>query len=149
MNMIRLFGAVIAIAVISTAYADAAAPAGRYATTSTTVYDTKTKLTWQRTVPTTAYSWADAKTYCASAAVSAILGGTGHLPTVKELATIIDFANFPYIDATAFPGMPTTPAFWTSNAQRGSTTIALIIDFSSASTRTDGVTDTCYVRCVR
>jgi hypothetical protein len=148
MNMIRLFGAVIAIVVISTAYADAAAPAGRYTTTATTVYDTKTKLTWQRTVPTAAYSWADAKSYCASAAVSAILGGTGRLPTIKELATIVDYANFPRIDATAFPGTLGV-YFWTSTAKLGSTTFAWIIDFSQGPMTINAVTDMLDVRCVR
>ena len=150
MNTLLLFGAIIAIAVISTAPADAAAPAGRYVTTSTTVYDTKTKLTWQRTVTTTGYSWADAKTYCASAAVSAILGGTGRLPTVKELTTLVDYAANPppAIDLTAFPGTP-AEVFWTSTAQLGSTSVAWIIDFGPGVTKTDIVTDMDDVRCVR
>jgi hypothetical protein len=149
MKMICVLGAGIAIAVISTVYVDAAVPAGRYTTTSTTVYDNKTRLTWQRTVPATAYSWADAKAYCASASVSAILGGIGHLPTIKELATIVDYsANPPKIDLTAFPGTP-AEYFWTSTVRLGSTTLAWIIDFDQGPTNYDVVTDMNDVRCVR
>ena len=57
------------------------APDNRYTVASGTVYDTKTKLTWQQVVPWTTYSWADAKTYCAGLS----LAGTGwRLPTVKD-----------------------------------------------------------------
>jgi hypothetical protein len=62
--------------------ADANAPAGRYTIAEGTVYDTKTMLTWQQTIPTRQYYWADAKTYCGSATVSSALGGSGwRLPT--------------------------------------------------------------------
>jgi hypothetical protein len=74
----------------------ATAPTGRFMVTSGsggnngTVYDTKTKLTWQQTVTSTTYTWANAKTYCAG--VGSSLGGTGwRLPTVKELQSILDF----------------------------------------------------------
>ena len=49
----------VAAAVVLVAGASRAnAPAGRYTTpASGTVYDTKTKLTWQQAVPTTTYTW--------------------------------------------------------------------------------------------
>ena len=72
------------------------APAGRYTYTSTsvTVYDTKTKLTWQRAATAAQYAMADAKTYCGSPATATALGGSGwRLPTLKELQSLIDFSK--------------------------------------------------------
>jgi hypothetical protein len=55
--------------------ADANAPTGRYTTSTGTVYDTKTKLTWQQTSPSTTYAVATgtAAAYCTS--LSSTLGG--------------------------------------------------------------------------
>jgi formylglycine-generating enzyme required for sulfatase activity len=62
---------------------EANASAGHYTMTGGTVFDTKTKLTWQQTVPAARYAWADAKAYCQTVG----LAGTGwRLPTRKELA---------------------------------------------------------------
>jgi hypothetical protein len=98
----RFLGALAIIAVALPTSADASAPAGRYVVTNGgtgngTVYDTKTKLTWQQTVSSTTYTWADAKTYCAGVGTS--LGGTGwRLPTLKELQTIVDYSQSNPID---------------------------------------------------
>ena len=93
------FLAVVALATVAfTRSADANAPAGRYTTSSGTVYDTKTKLTWQQAVAPGTYAWAGAKAYCAGLN----LGGTGwRLPTIKELQTIesIDRYNSLSLDA--------------------------------------------------
>ena len=90
----------------------AAAPSGRYTVTGETVYDPRTKLTWQRSTPTTMYGSDDARATCASAAVAAALGGAGwRLPTVKELSTLVDYSvppPGPTIDAAAFPNTPGT-----------------------------------------
>jgi hypothetical protein len=89
------------------------APAGRYTISNGSVFDTKTKLTWQQVVPAeTLKTAADAQTYCAG--LGATLGGTGwRLPTLKELYTLIDYsqATAPHIDPTAFPNTP-TDWFW-------------------------------------
>src|SRR6202142_4217978 len=90
-NSLRLVSALAAVAMALAVPAGAGtAPAGRYTYPAAgTVYDTKTKLTWQRTAPSKEYTWADAKTYCAG--VGAALSGTGwRLPTMKELLTIVD-----------------------------------------------------------
>ena len=55
--------------------ARAAAPARGYTVTGETVYDPRTKLTWQRSAPTTMYGSDDARTTCASADLAAALGG--------------------------------------------------------------------------
>jgi hypothetical protein len=149
------FLAAVAVVVALTASADASAPAGRYVVTSGgtgngTVYDTKTKLTWQQTVPSTAYTWANAKTYCAG--VGASLGGTGwRLPTCKELQTIVDDSQTnPSIDTTAFPSTPAA-WFWSSSPVAGSPSYAWLVNFNNGYTYNfyDGFTDTDSVRCVR
>ncbi len=127
-------GAVAIIALTLPTSADANAPAGRYVVTnggtaSGTVYDTKTKLTWQQAVPSTTYTWAAAKTYCAG--VGASLGGTGwRLPTCKELQTIVDDSRtYPAIDSNAFPNTQTT-VYWSSSQVAGSPSYAWYVDFS-------------------
>jgi len=132
----------------SAAHADA--PAGRYVitgdgTTNGTVYDTKTKLTWQQNPPTTQRNWTDAKSYCTGLSLS----GTGwRLPTVKELMTIVDFSRqSPAVDTAAFPGF-VVGYFWSSSPTYFSTQMWLlrgslgIASFAPPS-------DTYYARCVR
>ncbi len=115
-DSVRWLLAVLALAAVaSTGVANAAVPAGRYTYPAPgTVYDTKTKLTWQQTAPSATYSWTQALTYCAG--VGKTLGGAGwRLPTVKELQTLVDESrSSPSIDPTAFPGAPST-TFWTSS----------------------------------
>jgi len=141
-------------AVASPTPADASAPAGQYVVTaggtgSGTVYDTKSKLTWQQTPPTP-YSWADAKTYCAS--LGASLGGTGwRLPTGKELQTIVDYsqASAPLMDPNAF--LPGTPSwfFWSASVVADSTSNATGVSFYDGTTGYDAMTSKNDVRCVR
>jgi len=155
----RFLGAVSIVVVALTTSADASAPAGRYQVTgggtdagtgNGTVYDTKTKLTWQQTVPSTTYTWANAKTYCGSAAVSTSLGGTGwRLPTLKELQTIVDYSQSnPSIDSTAFPSTPGN-VFWSSSPLAGSSSNAWSVDFGYGYTGNVVVSNPRYVRCVR
>jgi len=149
-SFLRSIFAMAGLGLILTASAYAQAPAGRYTTSGATVYDKKTNLTWQRTLPTTQYSWADAKTYCGSAAVSTILGGTGRLPTVKELSTIVDYwqSPGPAVDATAFPSTP-TGVFWSSSPLAGSASSAWGINFTFGNAATESVSLVFNVRCVR
>ena len=141
------FLAVVALATVAfTRSADANAPAGRYTTSGGTVYDTKSKLTWQQTVPSGTYTWAGAKTYCAGLN----LGGAGwRLPTAKELQTIVDDSQSnPSIDTTAFPSTP-AQSFWSSSPLAGSSSNAWLVDFSFGYTNNNDVSGTDYVRCVR
>jgi hypothetical protein len=142
------FLAAVAVVVALSAPAQANAPAGRYTTANGTVYDTKTKLTWLQIVPSTTYTWANAKTYCAG--VGASLGGTGwRLPTIKELQTIVDDSgSSPSIDATAFPSTPAS-GFWSSSPLAGSSSVAWGVDFGVGNTSNYLVSSTTYVRCVR
>jgi len=127
----------------------AGAPPGRYTITAGTVYDTKTKLTWQQAVPGSAYSWSGAKSYCASLS----LNGTGwRLPSMKELETIVDFSRTgPPIDTTAFASTPAA-WFWTSSNLSTDSSVAWYVDFGSPG---DGgayytaVSTLSRIRCVR
>jgi hypothetical protein len=142
----RFVAAVAVIVVALTASADANAPAGRYTTANGTVYDTKTKLTWQEAVPTGTYTWANAKAYCAGLS----LNGTGwRLPTIKELQTIVDDSQAnPSIDTTAFPSTPTS-WFWSSSPLAGSPSLAWWVNFFYGDTLHVDVSNSYYVRCVR
>jgi Protein of unknown function (DUF1566) len=131
--------------------AGATTPAGRYTTGGGTVFDTETKLTWQQTAPTTAYTWSEAKTYCASAAVSSALGGSGwRLPTIKELLTIVDYSlgSAPFVDPNAFPAAPAR-GFWSSSPVAGSPSMAWIVNFVNPSTGSYTTLLTDSARCVR
>ncbi len=146
-------GAAVAVVAVLSAPAAANAPAGRYTTSGGTVYDTKTKLTWQQTVPTTTYTWANAQTYCAGAAVSSALGGTGwRLPTIKELQSLVDDsqAAAPTIDSQFFPGTPPS-VFWSLTPLAGSPSSAWVVNFSinDGAYAVDVLSSTVNARCVR
>jgi hypothetical protein len=145
-----LFGVAAVVAVVMSRPAGANAPNGRYMTSGGTVLDTKTKLTWQQTAPTTTYTWANGKAYCASAAVSALGGSGWRLPTVKELLTLVDYshASAPYIDENAFPGTPAS-GFWSSSPVAGSPSFAWIVNFINGNTGSYTAVYTDSVRCVR
>ena len=86
-----------------------------------TVYDTRTKLTWQLVVSSASFVLADAKAHCASSAVQSALGGSGwRLPTVKELYTLVDLSRpaAPKIDPIFAAGLPGT-TFWSSTPWAG------------------------------
>jgi hypothetical protein len=143
----RLLG-VVAVVVLTTS-ADASAPTGRYVTAGGTVYDTKTKLTWQQTVSSKTYTWVDAKTYCVD--VGASLGGTGwRLPTIKELQTIVDESRcYPSMDPTAFSATPGGWFFWSSSPVAALQSSAWFVNFSDGSAYHFAVSNASNVRCVR
>ena len=150
----RFLCAIAMIAVILPTPADANAPGGRYVvtnggTSNGTVYDTKTKLTWQQTISSNSYAWADAKTYCAG--VGSRLGGTSwRLPTLKELQSLVDYSQTisPRIDSTAFPGAPSLWA-WSASPLAGSSSGAWGVYFLNGCPYYDDVSYMTYVRCVR
>jgi hypothetical protein len=148
MNVLfRPIVAVVLVAVALIAPAQANAPAGRYTTTGGTVFDTKTKLTWQQTAPTGTFTLAGAKTFCQN--VVASLGGTGwRLPTIKELVTIVDYSQTgsPKIDA-AFLGT-TAGYYWSASPVIGE---AWGVSFGTGvvSNGFGGVSPMAHVRCVR
>jgi Protein of unknown function (DUF1566) len=155
-SILRRLGALAIIMVTSPRSVDAAAPAGHYVVTAGsgtdngTVYDTKSKLTWQQTV-SSLYTLADAKAYCAGAGAS--LGGAGwRVPTIKELLSIVDFFSQTAlaIDSNAFPATPPLARFWSSSPLAGSSSYAWTVHFFNGGSTADlDVSFTSLVRCVR
>ncbi|HRG97068.1 MAG TPA: DUF1566 domain-containing protein [Polyangiaceae bacterium] len=82
------------------------APPGRYALRAcgTVVFDTQTKLEWQRGVNPPA-DVANAIGVCGALALD---GGRWRAPTMLELSSIQDLTASPSIDQRAFPGTPST-----------------------------------------
>jgi hypothetical protein len=141
-------GAACALALPASS-ARANAPAGRYAIAGGTVTDTATKLVWQQAVDPAQYTWAQAQSYCAGLALA---GGGWRVPSVKELMTLVDFSvalPAPAIDATAFPGMPSPPFFWSSSPLVAAPSSAWYVYFDYGSTNATVVTTSYHVRCVR
>ena len=131
---------------------DAAAPPGQYVLSASgdSVYDTKSRLTWQKG----GYigTWADAKTYCAG--LGSTLGGTGwRLPTFKELLTLLDLSqpgitsiDFK-IDSALAPTVDT--GYWSTTLVAGDQTKAWNVNFFYGDTYPFDVTRVNATRCVR
>jgi hypothetical protein len=126
-----------------------AATSNRYEVSSSgTVYDTKTKLTWQRNVPPGSYTQPNAVSYCQRLTLAA---GGWRLPTKDELVSIVDTTYQPTIDPKAFPDTP-GDWFWSSSAYAGSSGSAWFVDFGfgyGLSNGSGGSSGTSRVRCVR
>ncbi len=146
--------ALLMLAVPLAGLAGAAAPAGHYVVSGSgataTVYDTKSKLTWQW--GGSLGTWAEAKSYCAGR--GATLGGTGwRLPTLKELVTLLDLwqtANGSN-DLKIDPVFPNTGngGHWSATLEAGGQTKAWNVNFFHGDTYLYGVTNTNAIRCVR
>ncbi|MYW70398.1 DUF1566 domain-containing protein [Streptomyces sp. SID8379] len=116
-----------------------------YRTVSGQVTDPATGLTWQRaTAPGTLTPHA-ADAYC----TGLTLGGRAwRLPTVKELATLVDDGRVsPAIDRTAFPDTPGTGAYWSASVFAPEPSQRWFVSYN------DGITshrplDGAHVRCV-
>jgi hypothetical protein len=129
----------------------ASAPAGHFMVGSgaaaKTVFDTKTRLTWQQGVSTGTSTWTDSQSVCTGLS----LNGSGwRQPTMAELVTLVDFraSAAPFIDTTVFPGTPSS-LFWTATALAGSTSQAWGVHFDSGDGNAVDITSKGYIRCVR
>jgi len=112
-----------------------------------TVVDTVTGLTWQRGVPSTSYTWDNAKAYCLG--IGPLDGIAGwRLPTKIELQSLVDFsrANLS-INETAFPSTPST-SFWTATSYAGLIGYAWSVFFFNGTSAPYDKSDTYRVRCV-
>ncbi len=127
--------------------AEAIAPPGRYTfPVDGTVYDTRTKLTWQRVVAASSSTQDVAVRYCTELS----LQGTGwRLPNKSELATLVDpTESNPAIDKTAFPNTPSMP-FWAANQYPSSGALFWMVDFATGSSDGHPARQLYNVRCVR
>lgn len=93
----------VALSWIVTASASAKTPAGRYTTTADTIYDTKTKLTWERHDNGVTGDLPTVQQYCRS--LNTTLPGAWRLPTVTEMMSILDYtiASYPMMAAEFSP----------------------------------------------
>jgi Protein of unknown function (DUF1566) len=140
--------AVFAVGLAAVVVGRASAPPGRYTIGVDTVYDTKTKLTWQRTASPSTYTQPDAVSYCATLGLN---GATWRLPTMKELLTIVDLSVTPpgpTIDASAFPDPP-NGYYWSVTPYTGTPGSAWSVLFMYGFSYGNTMTDASYARCVR
>jgi hypothetical protein len=120
-----------------------------YTVGAATVRDNNTRLTWQRTAPSTLVDFDGAQQYCAALD----LDGTGwRVPTPKELLTIFDDAiASARLDPTAFT-VPESRMFWTQSIlknQIGGGIHAWELYFYDGTTGPQYTTVKYAVRCVR
>ncbi len=116
------------------------------------VFDTVTGLVWQQTVPSGGYTQSAAANYCATLSLdpSWIPVGGWRLPSYVELYSIVDHTQAqPSIDATAFPGAPSSE-FWTSSpvAYPPSSGDGWLVDFINGYSIYTETTLNFSVRCV-
>lgn len=71
------------------------------------VYDRTTHLTWQRWIEPETMSARDATFYCRRISIGSAIGW--RVPSQGELSSLVDSAQFPRIDSTAFPLAPAEP----------------------------------------
>jgi Protein of unknown function (DUF1566) len=111
------------------------------------VVDRITGLMWQRILSGKFLTLADAERDCDRLT----LGGHDdwRLPSRIELVSLLDTARIqPSIDIDAFPGTP-NDWFWTSSPDAADPTSAWYVYFYFGYPKTDNVTNTFSVRCVR
>jgi hypothetical protein len=133
---------ILALCFVGMEHASAAAPPGRFTVNGDdTVTDTKTGLTWQRTVSATIYSWDDAKAHCSQ--------DGGRLPTIRELESLVDYRRSnPSIDPDAFPGASGEP-FWSASPRAVDTSQAWFVHFNYGDANCGSISNGYWVRCVR
>jgi len=114
-----------------------------------TVTDRVTGLVWQQVAPTATYAWTGALAYCPTLNLA---GDTDwRLPTVIELASLVDDSIVPpaaTIEPTAFPGAP-AQWFWSATPTAGAPSNAWYVSFDNGQNTTADKTSLLYVRCVR
>lgn len=129
----------------------ATAPQSRYTSTSTTVFDNVTKLTWQlATKDASKLLWANAAAYCDLFASSGLGERPGwRLPSVSELETIVDASHSdPAIDISAFSSQTPPDSFWTATTYAPDGSSKWVVDFSDGSSYDLSILGSAYVRCV-
>jgi Protein of unknown function (DUF1566) len=109
------------------------------------VVDKVTGLTWSGVLQKQ-FDWDDAQTACPALNY----GGYAdwRLPTAIELGSIVNLSDSPFqsVDTTVFPNSPVDD-YWTSTHWGNNG--GWYIDFSDGAPKSQIVTDTMYVRCVR
>jgi hypothetical protein len=121
----------------------------RFVTRTDTVLDAYTSLEWQHFVSNVELTFDEAAGYCTQLS----LGGhqDWRLPSVKQLASLLDVAHYPMLDPTAFAGTSTPLLDFLSATRYGArpTQSAWYVDFALANIGLLDVSQSGYVRCVR
>jgi hypothetical protein len=134
---------------------------GLFNSTYQAIQDVQTGLLWQRypvTVSyTTALSFNDAATYCATLSLDGNATGW-RVPSYKELLTLVDEAphveyengglTTKWIDGNAFPGTAVDEPYWTSSLYPLQSGYAYVVDFSTGIPVQAATGKQNYVRCV-
>jgi len=139
-----LLAALMAGASLLATAAGALAQTPRFTTSSGTVHDNRTNLTWQQASPqNTTYTQSGGASYCTAM-------GTGwRLPSIKELQSIVDYtipSPGPVFNSV-FSGSASW--YWSATPLAGSTSSAWALNFNAGNTLNDDPATQHYVRCVR
>ncbi|MEI6806687.1 MAG: DUF1566 domain-containing protein [Myxococcaceae bacterium] len=125
-------------------------PAERYTVASSVVTDTVTGLIWQQHAPASTYTQSEGVAYCTNLNLGGFSSGW-RLPTIKELATLVDYSVPQYslmMDATAFAGEPAS-WFWSSTPLADTPAYAWNVHFDVGNVNDNYVSNILFVRCVR
>jgi hypothetical protein len=92
------------------------------------------------------FSWSSANNYCSNLSIA---GRTWRLPTVNELANLVDYSKStpPNIDLTAFSNTRSN-YYWSSSTNAQVTSGAWLVNFNGGSVWSLNKSSTYYVRCV-
>jgi hypothetical protein len=124
-----------------------AAAAVECAAENGTVYDERTKLTWQRAVDAGTYTYAEADSYCRALNLGNV-DNDWRVPSVMELQTIVDDSqDNPSVAASVFPATPSS-FFWTSSYAAGGPDTSWLVDFRNGNLYGDDNALENKVRCV-
>jgi hypothetical protein len=109
--------------------------------------DANTLLEWQRYPDSATRNWRDARAYCEQLDLD---GGGWHLPSLKELLTIVDATRHePALHMRTFDTHQTA-SFWTSSVYLDSRSSAYMVEFSKGgSSLSDTFEELHYARCAR
>jgi|GEM_PF-1111402 len=109
--------------------------------------DSKTKLEWQRNPDSATRNWRDALAYCEQLELD---GGGWHLPSLKELLTIVDATRHePAIHLRTFD-MHQDQMFWSSSEYLDLRSSAYVVEYAKgASGISNSLDELHYMRCAR
>ena len=113
-----------------------------------TILDNVTKLEWQKQPNTTYKTWLNAFTYCSALVFPLGSHSDWNLPTVKELATLVDYSRSnPAIDPLF--GMTANTRYWTEDNRVQTTGYAWLLDVSYGWVNYETTSSALPVRAVR
>jgi hypothetical protein len=124
-------------------------PSPRFTVQDGVVHDASTKLSWQQLVTSVQLKASEAAGYCASLQIGAQQGF--RLPTVKELASLVDFTTTKglRIDERSFPGTQSLSYVTATRYGANPTASIWVVDFGSGDIILQVADGSYYVRCVK